>query len=219
MADEIVRIKDIPTYRVFVGADDRIPVDSPTLGTAFLDITALRISVLQILAMASSTNGGLESAADKAFFDMIKEVAFNTSGQVIPSGMAQQLKVVQSALSPTPDYIGQPGRDTAGNFYIGTYIPGPGGPGPTSLWTLISPSLIYRDSSGHLLAPGIANQTGTVTDSSHPTPSYAGQQGRDSYGNNYVAVISGSTLIWEKFFGGHKIGPDKIGRASCRERV
>src|ERR1035441_10002090 len=113
MADEIVRIKDIPTYRVFMGADDRIPVDSPTLGTAFLDITALRISVLQILAMASSTNGGLESAADKAFFDMIKEVAFNTSGQVIPSGMAQQLKVVQSALSPTPDYIGQPGRDTA----------------------------------------------------------------------------------------------------------
>lgn len=126
------------------------------------------------------------------------------------TGLKQMMKVVVSTTNPTPDFIGQPGVDANGKKWIAIALSG-------TMWEEVAQvdnSTLQRSSIGvasikdlgvtnakianaTILPAKFGQQVVTVVSLVSPTPSYIGQPGRDSVGNNYVAIALTGTM-WQK---------------------
>jgi len=122
MAD--IRIKILDAIQVIDKLNDVIGIDDVSIDET-RKITIKEISgAIAGDGLNQNADGSLEVKTDNSTIEINTDAIRVKNGGITPVKLAQQTKTVVTLTNPTPDYIGQLGRDASGKVYVAIALTG-----------------------------------------------------------------------------------------------
>lgn len=122
MAD--IRVKNLDAIQVIDKLNDVIGIEDVSIDET-RKITIKEISgAIAGDGLNQNADGSLEVKTDNSTIEINTDALRVKNGGITPVKLAQQTKTVVNLTNPTPDYIGQFGRDSSGKVYVAIALTG-----------------------------------------------------------------------------------------------